>query len=54
MTPGFSDNLLDINDARKTAVIDWELSRLKLDIVALQETRLHESRSVKEKVFTFF
>ena len=35
MTPGFSDDLQEVNDARKTAVIDRELSRLQMDIVAL-------------------
>ncbi len=35
MTPGFSDDLQEIDDVRKTAVIDMELSRLQLDIVAL-------------------
>ena len=54
MTPGFSDNLEEINDTRKTAIIDWELSRLKMDIVALQETRLPGSGSIKEKDFSFF
>src|SRR6201996_3765554 len=39
---------------RKTAVIDKELQRLQLDIVALQETRLPDSGSIKEKTFTFF
>ena len=54
MTPGFSDNLQEANDARKTAVIDRELSRLQMGIVALQETRLPESRSVRERDFTLF
>ncbi|KAJ8044655.1 hypothetical protein HOLleu_07447 [Holothuria leucospilota] len=40
LIPGFSDDLLQINDNRKTAVIDAELSRLNVDIAALQETRL--------------
>ena len=35
MTSGFSDDLLEISDARKTAVIDMELSRLWMDIVTL-------------------
>ena len=35
MTPGFSDDLQEIDDACKTAVIDMELSRLQMDIVAL-------------------
>ena len=54
MTPGFSDNLQEVNDARKTAVIDRELSRLQMDIVALQETRLPETGSVRERDFTLF
>ena len=49
MTPGFSDDLLEISDARKTAAIDIELSRLRMDIVALQETRLAGSGSVRER-----
>ena len=54
MTPGFSDDLQEVNDARKTAVIDRELSRLQMDIVALQETRLPETGSVRERDFTLF
>ena len=54
MTPGFSQNLQDIDDARKTAVIDKELHRLNMDIVGLQETRLADSGSVREEHFTFF
>ncbi|XP_076443949.1 uncharacterized protein LOC143282234 [Babylonia areolata] len=54
MTPGFSDDLQEVNDAGKTAVIDRELSRLQMDIVALQETRLPETGSVRERDFTLF
>ena len=54
MTPGFSDDLQKVNDARKTAVIDRELSRLQMDIVALQETRLPETGSVRERDFILF
>ena len=54
MTQGFSDNLQEVHDARKTAVIDRELSRLQMDIVALQETRLPETGSVRERDFTLF
>ena len=39
MLSGISDDLRSINDLRKTAVINNELSRLNVDIVALQETR---------------
>lgn len=54
MTPGFSEDLQEINDLRKTAAIDRELSRLNMDIVALQETRLLGSGSIKEKEFSIF
>ena len=54
MTPGFSEDLQEVNDARKTAVIDRELSRLQMDIVTLQETRLPETGSVRERDFTLF
>ena len=54
MTPGITDDLRTIEDARKTAVIDIELNRLKFDIVALQETRLADSGFIKEKNFTFY
>ncbi|XP_076047010.1 uncharacterized protein LOC143028573 [Oratosquilla oratoria] len=54
MTPGLSEDLQGISDARKTAVISSELLRLQVDIAALQETRLADSGTLKEKEFTFF
>ena len=54
MTPGFSEDLQEVNDARKTAVIDRGLSRLHMDIVAIQKTRLPETGSVRETDFTLF
>ena len=33
MTPGFSDDLQEIDDMCKIAVIDMELSRLQMDIL---------------------
>ena len=54
MTPGFPDDLQEIVNVYKTAVINMELSRLQMDIVALQETRLPDMGSVKEKKFSFF
>lgn len=53
MTTGL-DDLLNISDVRKTAIINNELLRLKVDIAALQETRLAESGFLKEKDYTFF
>ena len=52
MTTGMdTDNTCD---ARKTAIINNELLRLKIDIAALQETRLAGQGSITEKDFTFF
>ena len=54
MTSDFSDDMQEVNDACKTTVIDRELSRLQMDIVALRETRLPETGSVRERDFTLF
>ena len=54
MLPGFSQDLQDISDARKTAVINDELMRLNVDIAALQETRLADAGTLKERDYTFF
>ena len=51
---GLSANLQDINDSRKTAVINDDLRRLNVDIATFQETRLADSGTLKEKHFTFF
>ncbi|XP_063606654.1 uncharacterized protein LOC134781365 [Penaeus indicus] len=47
-------NLHSAGMPRKTALLDIELSKLGIDIVAFQETRLLESGSLREKNFTFF
>lgn len=54
MRPVLSEDLQEIDDARKTAVINTELCRLQLDIVALQETRLSASGTLREEDYTFF
>ncbi len=54
MCPGHSDELQQVDDARKTAVINRELKRLDIDIAALQETRLPSSGSLREQDYTFF
>ncbi len=41
--PGSWEELQDINDLRKTAVIDAELRTLNVDIADLQETRFADS-----------
>ena len=53
MCPGLSEDLQQIDDARKTAVISRELKRLNIDTAALQETRLTSNSSLKED-YTFF
>ena len=54
MCPDLSDYLTRIENARKTAIIDRELSRLNVDIASLKETRLAANGSLPEKVYTFF
>ena len=54
MCPGQTNDLQQIDDARKTAVIDRELSRLNIDIACLQETRLADSGTIREANYTFF
>ena len=54
MTAGLSDDLQQIDAARKTAIIDAELHRLHIDIAALQETRLVDNGSLTEKHYTLF
>ena len=55
MTTGMDTTDLDqTSEIRKTAIIDRELERLNVDIAALQETRLADSGSIKERHYTFF
>ena len=54
MLTGISENLHDVSDSRKTAVINNELLRLNVDIATLQETRLADSGALKEKDYTFY
>ena len=49
MCAGLSDDLRQIDDLRKTAV-----SRLKVDIAALQETRVAANGTLREKDYTFY
>ena len=51
---GLSDDLQQIDDARKAAVISRELKRLNIDIAALQETRFPSNGRLKEEDYTFF
>ena len=54
MCPGATNDLQQLDDARKTAGIDRELQRLSIDIACFQETRLPDSGSIKEANYTFF
>ena len=54
MCTGISDDLREVDDTRKTAIIDRELTKLNISIAALQETRLASSGSLREKNYTFF
>ena len=55
MLTGISENLQDVSDSRKTAVINNELMRLNVDIATLQETRLADDPgALKEKDYTFY
>ena len=54
MSTGLDDDPAMITDARKTAVINKELSKLKVDIATLQETRLASDGTLREKDYTFF
>ena len=54
MMPGLSQDLQDISDARKTAVINDELKRLNVNIATLQETWLANAGTLKEMDYTFF
>ncbi|XP_037776944.1 craniofacial development protein 2-like [Penaeus monodon] len=46
--------LVKVNDSRKTAIIDRELTRLNIDVAALQETRLASNSSLREQNYAFF
>lgn len=54
MLKGLSEDLQDVSDSRKTAVINDELRRLHVGIATLQETRLADSGTLREKDYTFF
>jgi hypothetical protein len=54
MCPGLSDDLQQLDDTRKTAIIDRELTGLGIDIAALQETRPPSNGSLREQSYTFF
>ena len=51
---GFAESLKDISDVRNTAIINNELKRLNVDIATLQETRLADSGTLREKDYTFY
>ena len=52
--PSLSQDLQDISNARKTAVINDKLKRLNVDIATPQETWLANAGTLKERDYTFF
>ena len=54
MWPGLSNNLQQVDDFRKRAIINCKLKRLSINITALQETRLPSNGSLREQDYTFF
>ena len=54
MLPGLDNMDIRHGEIRKTALIDEELEKLQMDIVALQETRIAENGCLREANFTFY
>ena len=54
MTFGMDTDIDNTSDVRKTVIINNEFHRLKVDIAALQKTRLAGQGSIREKDFTLF
>ena len=54
MCPGLSDDLQQVGDFRKTAIINCKLMRLSINIATLQETRLPSNSSLREQDYTLF
>ena len=52
MMPSLSQDLQDISNARKTAVINDELKRLNVNIATLQRTQLANAGTLKERDYT--
>ena len=54
MFPGLSDDLSQVDDSRKAAIINHELKQFNIDLAALQETRLPSKGSLREQDYKFF
>ena len=54
MLTSLNVGLKDINDVRKNAIINDELLKLNVDIAILQETRLADIGTIKEKNYTIY
>lgn len=54
MQPGLTTTMDSSPKLRKTALLNNELWKLDVDIAALQETRLADMGSIKEKDYTFY
>lgn len=53
MMTGLTENLRDIDNARKIAIINDELKRLNVGIATSQESHLAKAGTLKEKENTF-
>ena len=54
MCPGLSAYIQQMEDFRKTAIINKELRRLNIDVACLLETRLADSGSLRELDYFFW
>ena len=54
MLTSLNVDLKYIHDVRKTEIINCELLKLNVDIATLQETRLADTGTIKEKNYTFY
>ena len=54
MLTGISENIQDVSDSRKTAVINNELMPHNVDIATIQDTRLADGGALKEKDYIFY
>ena len=51
---GLDEDLQKLDDSSKTAAINNELIRLRINVCALQETRLQDAGHISESDYTFF
>ena len=52
--PGLSDDLQQVDDFRKTAIINHKCKTLSINIIALEATRLSSNSSLRQQDYVFF